>query len=39
MWDHKIGNDHMVQGETNGIGNPYRSGGMAGGIASKNCLT
>lgn len=39
MWDHKIGNDHVVQGETNGIGNPYRSGGMAGGIASKNCLT
>ena len=28
-----------VQGETNGIGNPFRSGGVAGGIASKNCLT
>lgn len=39
MWDRKIGNDHMVQCETNGIGNPYRSGGVAGGIASKNCLT
>jgi putative Ca2+/H+ antiporter (TMEM165/GDT1 family) len=29
----------MVQGETNGIGNPQWSGGVAGGIASKNCLT
>ena len=29
----------VVQGETNGIGNPFRSGGVAGGIASKNCLT
>ena len=30
---------HVVQGETNGIGYPFRSGGVAGGIASKNCLT
>jgi putative Ca2+/H+ antiporter (TMEM165/GDT1 family) len=30
---------HVVQGETNGIGDPFRSGGVAGGIASKNCLT
>jgi putative Ca2+/H+ antiporter (TMEM165/GDT1 family) len=29
----------VVQGETNGIGYPFRSGGVANGIASKNCLT
>ena len=39
MWGHKVENGHVVQGETNGIGYPFRSGGMAGGIASKNSLT
>lgn len=39
MWDHKVEKDHVVQGETNGIGYPFWSGGVAGGIASKNCLT
>jgi putative Ca2+/H+ antiporter (TMEM165/GDT1 family) len=39
MLGHKVENGHVVQGETNGIGYPFRSGGMAGGIASKNSLT
>ena len=39
MWGHKVEKDHVVQGETNGIGYPFRSGGVANGIASKNCLT
>ncbi len=39
MWDHKVESDHVVQGETNGIGYPFWSGGVADGIASKNCLT
>ena len=39
MWSHKIEKDQAVQGETNDIGYPFRSGGVAGGIASKNCLT
>jgi hypothetical protein len=39
MWGHTVENGHAVQGETNGIGYPFRSGGMAGGIASKNSLT
>ena len=39
MWSHKIEKDQAVQGETNDIGYPFRSGGVVGGIASKNCLT
>ena len=38
MWDHKVENDHVVQGETNRIGYTFRSGGVASDIASKNCL-
>lgn len=32
-----VGLQIAVQGETNGIGDPFRLGGMAGGIASINC--